>query len=149
MRRETQQTIGWAATAGAAFGAVAFAIVLVLDLVNPTFTPDLDYVLSATIGAFLAGGVLWWRVIERPGILTRHRAAAVGATVGFVGPTLSFALNPSVYGDNPNVLVDVLGGIIAAGILGLQGLVGTYGLPIALGALTGWSLAGWIRALDG
>lgn len=147
MRPETLRTVGWSTTAGAAFGLVGFAFVLLLDLVNPTFSADLDFVLSATVGVVLAGTVLWWRVVERPQIRTRRRAAAVGATVGFVAPTLAFALNPSVYGDNPNLAVDLLGGVIAAGILGGKGLLGTYGLPVFLGALTGWSLAGWVQAL--
>lgn len=132
-------------TAGAAFGALGFALVVVLDLLNPTFSPDVEFVLSATAGAFLPGAILWWRVVERPGNRTRSRAAAIGAAVGLIAPTLAFALNPSVYGDNPNVVVDVVGGVIAAGILGARALLGTYGLPIGLGALTGWSFAGWVR----
>jgi len=78
---------------------------------------------------------------------TRRRGATVGAVVGFVGPTLAFALNPSVYGPNPNVALDVVGGIVAAGILGLSGHLSTYGLPVILGAVAGWSLAGWVAAL--
>lgn len=146
VKAAAKRTLGWSLTAGAGFGAAAFALVVLFDLANPTFAPDADFVVTSTGAGLLAGSVLWWRAVERPGVLTRERAAAVGATVGFVGPTLTFAFNPSVYGDNPNVAVDVLGALVAAGVLGLQGLLHSYLLPVFLGAATGWSIAGWFRA---
>jgi hypothetical protein len=101
---------------------------------------------SSVVAAFVAGSILWWRALERPGALTRERAAGVGAAVGFVSPTVTWLFNPDVYGDNPNVLVDVIGAIVAAGVLGGRALIHTFGLPIVLGAVTGWSLAGWFLA---
>jgi hypothetical protein len=141
-----KRTLGWSLTAGAGFGAVAFALVVLFDLANPTFAPDADFVVSSAWAGLLAGSILWWRAVERPGVLTRTRAVKVGATVGFVGPTLAFAFNPSVYGDNPNVAVDVLGALVAAGVLGLEGLLHSYLIPVVLGAVTGWSIVGWFSA---
>lgn len=143
------RTLGWSVVAGAFYAFVAFGFVLTLDAVSTTFAPELDFVLSATAAAGLASGVLWWRAVERPGVRTRRRSAAVGATVGFASPVLAFALNPSVYGSNPNVAVDLLGGVLAAGVLGAQAHLSTFGLPVFLGALVGWSLAGWVAAVDG
>lgn|GEM_PF-1580167 len=147
MQAESARTLGSSLSAGAFFGSIAFAFVVVLDAASTAFVAELDFVLSATAAAVLAGGVLWWRAVERHGECTRRRGATVGAVVGFVGPTLAFALNPSVYGSNPNVALDVVGGIVAAGILGLSGHLSTYGLPVILGAVAGWSLAGWVAAL--
>ena len=147
MQAESARTLGSSLSAGAFFGSIAFAFVVVLDAASTAFVAELDFVLSATAAAVLAGGVLWWRAVERHGECTRRRGATVGAVVGFVGPTLAFALNPSVYGPNPNVALDVVGGIVAAGILGLSGHLSTYGLPVILGAVAGWSLAGWVAAL--
>ena len=147
MNEDDERTVGVSVAVGASYAAVAVALVLVVDLSNPTFAPGLDFVLSAGIGTLLAGGVLWWRGAERPGVRTRRRSAAVGASVGVVAPTLAFALNPSVYGSTPNLLLDVLGAVVAAGVLGLQAHLSTFGLPVVLGALTGWSLAGWLSVL--
>ena len=147
VQAESARTLGSSLSAGAFFGSIAFAFVVVLDAASTAFVAELDFVLSATAAAVLAGGVLWWRAVERHGECTRRRGATVGAVVGFVGPTLAFALNPSVYGSNPNVALDVVGGIVAAGILGLSGHLSTYGLPVILGAVAGWSLAGWVAAL--
>lgn len=144
---DSARTLGWSLSAGAFFGAVAFAFVVLLDVASASFVAELDFVLSATGAAVLSGGVLWWRAVERHGECTRKRGAMVGAVVGFVGPTLAFALNPSVYGSNPNVALDVFAGVVAAGILGLSGHLATYGLPVVLGAVAGWSLAGWVAAL--
>jgi len=139
----TTRTVGWSVAVGASYAVVAVGLVFVVDLLNPTFAPGLDFVLSAAVGALLAGSVCWWRGAERVGVRTRRRSAVVGATVGFVSPTLAFALNPSVYG-SPSALVDVVGAIVAAGILGLQAHLSTFAAPVVLGALTGWSLSGWL-----
>jgi O-antigen/teichoic acid export membrane protein len=132
---------------GASYAVVAVALVLVVDLLNPTFAPELDFVLSAAAGALLAGSACWWRGAERAAVTTRRRSAAVGAVVGFVSPTLAFALNPSLYGSSSNLLVEVVGGVVAAGILGLQAQVSTFAAPVAVGALAGWSLGGWLALL--
>lgn len=147
MTGDDWRTVGVSVAVGASYAVVAVALVLVVDLSNPTFAPGLDFVLSAGVGTLLAGSALWWRGAERPGVRTRRRSATIGAGVGFVAPTLAFAFNPSVYGSTPNVLADVLGAVIAAGVLGLQAHVSTFGLAVALGALTGWSLAGWLSVL--
>lgn len=143
----TSRTLGWSVAVGASYAIVAVGLVFVVDLLNPTFAPELDFVLSAAGGTLLAGSVCWWRGAERVGVATRRRSAAVGATVGFVSPTLAFALNPSVYGSSSNALVDVAGAIVAAGILGLQAHLSTFAAPVAVGALTGWSLSGWLALL--
>ena len=144
MNEATTRTVGWSVVVGASYAVVAVGIVFVVDLLNPTFAPGLDFVLSAAAGTLLAGSACWWRGAERVGVRTRRRSAVVGATVGFVSPTLAFALNPSVYGSSPNPLVDVVAGIVAAGILGLQAHLSTFAAPVVLGALTGWSLSGWL-----
>jgi hypothetical protein len=144
---DTANALGLSLVVGACYGVVAFGIVLVLDLLNPTFAPGGDFVASATGGAVVAGALLWWRGAERPGVRTRNRSTLVGAVVGVLGPTLAFALNPSVYGSSPNV-VDLLGGVIAAGVLGATGVASTYGAPVLVGALVGWSLGGWIGFLS-
>lgn len=141
------RTVGVSVAVGASYAVVAVAFVLAVDLSNPTFAPGVDFVLSTAVGTLLAGSVLWWRAAERPAVATRRRSAAVGAAVGFVAPTLAFAFNPSVYGSTPNLLLDVLGAVVAAGVLGLQAHLSTFGLPVVLGALTGWSLAGWLAFL--
>jgi hypothetical protein len=143
----TSRTLGWSVAVGASYATVGVGLVFVVDLLNPTFAPELDFVLSAAAGTLLAGSVCWWRGAERVGVRTRRRSAVVGATVGFVSPTLAFALNPSVYGSSPNALVEVVGAVVAASILGLQAQLSTFGVPVALGALTGWSLGGWLGLL--
>lgn len=148
MNEDDERYFGVPVAVGAAYAVIAVAVVFVVDLSNPTFAPGLDFVLSAAGGAFLAGTACWWLAAERPGVRTRRRSALVGALVGVVAPTLAFALTPSVYGSTPNVLVDVLGALVAAGVLGLQAQVSTFGLPVAVGALAGWSLAGWLALLE-
>ncbi len=143
-----ERATGVSAAVGASYAIVAVAFLFVLDLSNPSFAPGLDFVLSTALGAFLAGSACWWRAAERPGVRTRRRSAAVGATVGFVAPTLAFALNPSVYGSTPNLLLDVVGAVVAAGLLGLQAHVSTFGLPVLFGAAVGWSLAGWLALVE-
>jgi hypothetical protein len=140
----TTRTAGWSVAVGVSYTIVAVGFVFVLDLLSPTFAPGLDFVLSAAAGTLLAGSGCWWRAAERIGVRTRRRSAAVGAVVGFVSPTVAFALNPSVYGSSSNAVVDVVGAIVAAGILGLQAHLSTFAAPVALGALTGWSLSGWL-----
>lgn len=147
MNEARTRTVGWSVAVGGSYAVVAVGLVFVVDLLNPTFAPGLDFVLSAAAGTLLAGSVCWWRGAERVAVRTRRRSAAVGATVGFVAPTLAFALNPSVYGSSSNALVDVVGAIVAAGILGLQAHLSTFAAPVALGAVTGWSLSGWVAAL--
>lgn len=147
MQDETARTLGWALSAGAFFGAVAFALVLVLDLANGSFVADLEFVVSSTLAAVLAGSVLWWRAVERHGECTRRRGAAVGGVVGFVGPTLAFALNPSLYDWNSGIVIEVVGTVVGAGLLGFQGHLSTYGLLLVLGAITGWSFAGYAGAV--
>lgn len=131
---------------GASYAAVGVALVLLVDLANPTFAPGLDFVLSAAAGTLLAGSVGWWRGAEPGDVRTRRRSAAVGATVGVVSPMLAFAFSPSVYGPSPTA-IDVVGAVVAAGLLGLQAQFSTFGVPVALGALTGWSLSGWLAFL--
>ncbi len=147
MNEDDERTVGLSVVVGASYAVVAVALVLVVDLSNPTFAPGLDFVLSAAAGTLTAGSVLWWRAAERPRVRTRRRSAAVGASVGLLAPTLAFAFNPSVYGSTPNLLLDVLGAVVAAGVLGLQAHLSTFGLPVVVGALTGWSLAGWLSFL--
>lgn len=142
------RSLGWSLAAGAFHAFVAFGVVLASDAASTGFAPDLDFVLSATAATALASGGLWWGAVERPGVRTRRRSAAVGATVGVLAPILAFALNPSVYGSDPNPAVDVLAGLLAAGVLGAQAHLTTYGLPVFLGALVGWSLAGWVAAVE-
>ncbi|MFC6953702.1 hypothetical protein [Halorubellus litoreus] len=144
-----ERTVGVSVAVGASYAVVAVAFVLTVDLSNPTFAPGVDFLLSTAVGTLLAGSVLWWRGAERPAVRTRRRSAAVGATVGFVAPTLAFAFNPSVYGSTPNLLLDLVGAVLAAGVLGLQAQLSTFGLPVFVGALTGWSLAGWLSFLAG
>jgi len=143
------RTVGWSVAAGAFLAFVAFGFVLAADALSTAFAPALDFVLSATAATALAGATLWWRAAEVPGVRTRRRGAAVGAVVGVLAPVLAFALNPSVYGSDPNPALDVLGGVLAAGVLGAQAHLSTYGLAVAIAALAGWSLAGWVAAVDG
>lgn len=147
MNEVTSRTAGWSVAVGASYAVVAVGLVFLVDLLNPTFAPGLDFVASAAAGALLAGSVCWWRGAERVGVRTRRRSAVVGATVGFVAPALAFALNPSVYGSSSNALADVVGAIVAAGILGLQAHLSTFAAPVAVGALAGWSLSGWLALL--
>ena len=147
MNGATSRTLGWSVAVGASYAVVAVALVLVVDLLNPTFAPELDFVLSAAAGALLAGTGCWWRGVERVAVTTRRRSAAAGAVVGFVSPALAFALNPSLYGSSSNRLVEVVAGVVAAGILGLQAQISTFAAPVALGALAGWSLGGWVALL--
>lgn len=147
MNETTSRTLGWSVAVGASYAIVGVGLVFVVDLLNPTFAPDLDFVLSAAVGTLLAGSACWWRGAERVAVTTRRRSAAVGATTGFVSPTLAFALNPSVYGSSSNVLLDVVGAVVAASILGLQAHISTFAAPVAVGAFTGWSLSGWLALL--
>jgi len=140
----TADELGWSLAMGACYGVVGFATVLALDAATAAFAAPLDFVLSATVGVVLAATVLWWRAAERPGVRTRRRSAAVGAVVGLVSPTLAFALNPVVYGSAAGLPLRIASGVVAAAVLGLNGLLSTFGLTIVLGALTGWSTAGWI-----
>lgn len=149
MNEPQARTLGWSLAAGAFFAFVAFGFVLGADALSTAFAPAFDFVLSATAATGLAGATLWWRAAEVPGVRTRRRGAAVGAAVGFVAPVLAFALNPSVYGSTPNLAVDLLGGVLAAGVLGAQAHLSTFGGPVVLGALAGWSLAGWVAAVEG
>lgn len=148
MNEPQARTLGWSLAAGAFFAFVAFGFVLGADALSTAFAPAFDFVLSATAATGLAGATLWWRAAEVPGVRTRRRGAAVGAAVGFVAPVLAFALNPSVYGSTANVLLDVVGALVAAGVLGVGALLSTYGLPVVLGAAVGWSLAGWVALLE-
>ncbi|NHN40291.1 hypothetical protein G9C85_01400 [Halorubellus sp. JP-L1] len=147
MHEDTAHELGWSLAIGAWYAVVGFASVLAVGALSTAFVAPLDFVLSATAGVLLAATVLWWRGAERPGVRTRRRSAAVGAVVGLVSPTLAFALNPVVYGSSAGFLVRLASGVVAAGVLGLNALLATFGLTVVLGALTGWSTAGWISLL--